>query len=90
MIVETLRSEAVGNWTVTLVNSNYRPERRYVEVTAIGSDERGRSRWSVGFSGSPDEADMLFETVVRTIRLAETGDCESVDVLEIPDGLPVD
>jgi hypothetical protein len=33
---------------------------------------------------------MLFETVVRTIRLAETGDCESVDVLEIPDGLPVD
>ena len=46
----------------------------------------GRVAWCVGFSDDPAQADMLFDAVVRTLRILTTGESDSADWAEIPDG----
>ena len=74
---------------MSLRQANYRPERRYVEVESLGDDRPKRS-WCVGFSDDPAEADMLFESVVRAVRILTSGESESADWAELPDGTWLD
>jgi hypothetical protein len=85
LIVETLRTQDEPGWRVALRQANYRPQRRYVEVESLRDDHPKRA-WCVGFSEDPAEADMLFEAVVRAVRLLTTGECDPVDWAEIPEG----
>jgi hypothetical protein len=87
VIIETLRTQDESGWRVSLQHANYRPRRRFVELTRTERDEGGpRRSWCVGFSEDPAEADMLFEATARTVRILTTGDSDSVDWLELPDG----
>jgi hypothetical protein len=74
-------------WRVSLVRSNYRPERCFVEIER-SVDEDGVSR---GASDSPTtcRAERLFDTTVRAVRLVTTGQVEAADWVVAPDEAPV-
>ena len=84
MIIEVLRTFEVPGWRVSLVRSNYRPERCFVEIER-SVDEDGVESWCVGFADDLAEAERLFDTTVRAVCLVTTGQVEAVDWVEAPD-----
>lgn len=87
VIVEVLRCVEESGWQVTLSRANYRPERCLVEVSRDEGDSGSCESWCVGYADDEAGAVDLFDTTVRTLRLVSTGETESLDWAEIPDGI---
>lgn len=84
MIIGHLRERRIRSWHVALCQANYRPERRFVEVEKVDTDDPNRC--CVGFGDTLGEANRLFDTVVRTLLFTTGGTCDSVDWMELPAG----
>jgi hypothetical protein len=93
MVIEILDEQEGDGVTVSLRRSNYRPGRTFVElewVVVDEDDEPVHDLRCVGFSDHPDEAQRMFDAVVRTMELLQTGDCDDADWAELPPGWALD
>jgi hypothetical protein len=86
VIIEVLRVFEESGWRVSLCRSNYRPERSFIEIERSASADDVES-WCVGFADESGEAERLFDTTVRSVRLLATGQVDPVDWFEGPDGV---
>ena len=89
MVLEILDNYEGDGCTVSLRRANHRPERAFVVIEWLDVEDDGEEvldERCVGFSDRPDDAQQMFDAVVRTMDLLQTGDCEDADWAELPEG----